>query len=619
MRRLSRRGLLKTGAAATALVLTSPLVNARESVASMESVTGVPGIHFTPIPPQPVTQNHVVVAEGHEQSVLLRWGDPVVPGTPHDWNELNQSPERQDLQFGYNCDYIGWHILPWGQKSSQRGLLWVNHEYTNEELMFPGYDPDNPTEDQVNIGIAAHGGSIVELQRDQHGQMQVMWNSSYNRRITGTTPMQVTGPAADHPWMTTQWDQNTQTVLGMLNNCAGGITPWGTVLTCEENFHQYFGNLSHLSEEDPRYAVHDRYGLPGEASDRKWERFHGRYDIGIEPNESFRFGWVVEIDPYNPASIPVKRTGLGRFRHEGATWGYSPSGRVAFYSGDDSRFEYVYKWVSDEAYEPLKRGMAQSLLDDGTLYVARFNDDGSGDWMPLRYGEGPLTEENGFTSQGDVLIKTRLAADELGATRMDRPEDIQQNPVNKKVYVALTNNTNREADDTDQANPRPDNQFGHIIELTEDGDDAASETFTWEIFVLCGDPEDESTYFAGFPKENVSPVANPDNLNFDMAGNLWISTDGAPRSLEMADGLHVVPTEGPQRGNLQHFLSVVEGAECASFDFTHDNLNLFVAVQHPAEGSDLGQGGPQWPDGGNLPRPSVIQVWATNGGKVGQH
>ncbi|MEZ4520085.1 MAG: DUF839 domain-containing protein [Thermomicrobiales bacterium] len=286
--------------------------------------------------------------------------------------------------------------------------------------------------------------------------------------------------------------------------------------------------------------------------------------------------------------------------------------------------------MSDEAWDPLKRGMAQSILDEGVLNVARLADDGTGEWVPLVYGEGPLTEENGFTSQGDVLIKTRIAADLVEATKMDRPEDMQQNPVNKKVYVALTNNTAREEPGT--ANPRVDNAYGHILEITEDGDDAISTTFTWDIFILCGDPSDESTYFAGFPKEAVSPVANPDNVNFDAAGNLWISTDGQPGSLDLADGLYVVPTEGPERGNLQGFLSIVTGAECASFEFVNDDRNMFVSVQHPAEGSDVNHPGivdnddrpvpgpdeAQWPDGGFFPRPSVIQVWSENGGRIGE-
>lgn len=614
-RRLSRRGLLKSGAAAAAVVLAGPALSLGQKSSAQTVVS--PGIRFTPLAPQPAANQSVMAPDEYEVAPLLRWGDPITRESPA-WDPENLSAAAQAMQFGYNCDYIGYVPLQDGTGVSARGLLWTNHEYTNEELMFAGYDPANPTREQVDIALQAHGGSIVELRRDAQGRMHVEIGSPYNRRITATTAMLVSGPAVGHEYLQTELDQSGLLIEGMLNNCAGGVTPWGTILTCEENFHQYFSHNQKLPDDDPRKALHDRYGLPDGASERRWERYYGRFSVADEPNEPFRHGWVVEIDPSDPDSMPVKRTAMGRFRHEGATFGHSPSGRVAFYSGDDERFEYVYKFVSDDAWNPIKRGMGQGLLDNGTLYVAVFNDDGSGDWLPLRYGEGPLTEENGFTSQGDVLIKTRLAGDALGATKMDRPEDIQQNPINKKVYVALTNNTARTAEDADTANPRAENAYGHIIELTEDGDDSAAEAFTWDIFLLCGDPADESSYFAGFPKDNVSPIANPDNVNFDMDGNLWISTDGQPGTLELADALHVVPTEGPERGNLQQFLSVTAGAECASFEFVIDYRNLFVSVQHPGEGGTVEEPVSQWPDGHGRARPTVIQVWARDGGRIGQ-
>lgn len=614
-RRISRRGVLKAGAAAAALVLAPGAASAgAQTIGKARGPRPDQGIRFTPLGDEPASNQWVKVAEGYDHGVLLAWGDPIHDGLdPFDPSAL--TAEEQKMRFGYNCDYIGWHEI----SANGDGLLWVNHEYTNEEIMFAGYDPDNPTKEQVDIEMAAHGGSIVAMRRDADGRLRSELGSEYNRRIHAFTEMSITGPAAGHDWLKTSADSTGLFVHGMLNNCAGGITPWNTVLTAEENFHQYFGNTDGLSDDDPRKAVHERYGMPGGHSDRLWERYYPRFNVEVEPNEAFRFGWVVEIDPMDPDSTPVKRTALGRFRHEGATWGYSPSGRVAFYSGDDARFEYVYKYVSDEAYDPLKRGMGQGLLDNGTLYVAVLNDDGSGEWLPLRYGEGPLTEENGFSSQGDVLIQTRIAADLLGATKMDRPEDIQQNPVNHKIYGAFTNNTQRTEDDVDASNPRPDNAYGHIIEFTEDGDDAASETFTWDIFILCGDPSDDSTYFAGYPKENVSAVACPDNVNFDSAGNLWISTDGQPGTLDQADGLYVVPTDGEERGNLQRFLSVVDGSECASFEFTRDNRNLIVAVQHPGEGGTFEEPVTTWPhDGTGIARPAVIQVWAEDGGRIGQ-
>jgi hypothetical protein len=462
--------------------------------------------------------------------------------------------------------------------------------------------------------------TVVELVRDSDGTWSPNLGSSYNRRITAKTPITISGPAAGHEWLQTDEDPSGSEILGTLNNCAGGKTPWGTIVTAEENFHQYFANLIDLDDDDPRKEVHERYGIPEEASERRWEDFYDRFDVSKEPNEPFRFGWAVEIDPYDPESTPVKRSSIGRFRHEAQTFAIAPSGQVAVYSGDDARFEYIYKFVTEGTYNADDREANIGLLDTGTLYVAKFNEDGTGEWMPLIYGEGPLTEDNGFTSQGDVLVKTRLAGDALGATKMDRPEDIEPNPVNQKVYIALTNNTQRGTEDkagTDAMNPREENAYGHVIELTEDGDDHAATSFTWDIFMLCGDPEDPSTYFTGFPKEQVSPIANPDNVAFDNAGNLWISTDGQPRTLESNDGLFAVPVSGPERGFVRQFFSSVAGAEVCGPEFNPDNSALFLAIQHPGEGGTFEEPVSTWPDGDVPPKPSVIVVQREDGGPVG--
>lgn len=621
-RRISRRGLLRASAAVSAGAVAA--VSGMDRVLQIDGLAEVPtaaaalpgGINFQPIQVAPVDSPQPTVAEGYAWAPLVRWGDPIHGNAPA-FDPLIQSRERQELQVGYNNDYIGYHPLPFHDVTSTRGLLWINHEYTNGELMWADYTPGFPTREQADVELAAHGGSVLEVERLAGGELRVNRNSPYNRRITAFTPTVFSGPAAGHELLRTSRDPFGAEAVGMLNNCAGGFTPWGTVLTCEENFQGYFSYLNGLEDDDPRKAWHNRYGIEKEGSAYGWEQHYARFSVPNEPNEPFRYGWVVEIDPYDPDSIPMKRTALGRFRHEGATFGHSPSGRVVFYSGDDQRFEYMYKFVSNAAYDPLKRGMGQRLLDDGVLYVAALDDAGNGSWLPLVYGEGPLTEENGFTSQGDVLIHTRFAADLLGATKMDRPEDVQQNPVNRKVYAAMTNNNQRTDDATDGANPRGGNVSGHVIEITEQDNDAASTSFTWEIFLLCGDPSDKSTYFAGFPKELVSPIACPDNVNFDGQGNLWISTDGAPSPLDQADGLFVVPTEGPQRGRVAAFFSVVAGAECASFEFVHDHHVLVVSIQHPGEGGTVAEPiGENWPDGGIVPRPTVVQVWKTDGGRI---
>jgi hypothetical protein len=445
-------------------------------------------------------------------------------------------------------------------------------------------------------------------------------DSPYNRRVTATTPISIVGPAAGHDLLKTRADSTGMEVIGTLNNCAGGLTPWGTFVSCEENFHQYFGNRALLNEDDPLLTLHARMGMPEAASERQWERFVDRFDVTKEPNEAFRFGWAVEIDPYDATSVPVKRTALGRFKHEAVNLVVTPSGNVVVYSGDDERFEYVFKFVSTGVYNPDDRAANMNLLDEGTLFVARFAADGTGEWLPLTYGEGPLTEENGFASQADVLINARGAGDVLGATKMDRPEDIEHNPVNGKVYMVMTNNTERGtpvgAEGPNPSNPRPENQHGHIIEVTEDGDSAAT-TFTWDIFLLAGDPADESTYFAGFPKEQVSPISSPDNITFDLDGNLWISTDGQPRTLQVNDGLFAVPVDGPERGYLRQFFSGVPGSEVSGPVFTPDNTTLFLEIQHPGEGGTYSEPASRWPDGEGPPRPALVVIQAEDGGRIG--
>lgn len=605
-RRLSRRDVLKSAAVASSVAIIASVAVGAETAAAQRISTPA----FAKIDPTAPEIDDVKVPEGYYARTLIRWGEPLTNEAPVH-NVWEQTPQAQAQQFGYNCDFVGFLPLPLGSNTSNRGLLAVNHEYTNEELMFAGYDPKNPTRNQVDVAIAAHGLSVVEIQRAPDGSWSYVRGSQYNRRLTGETPMRISGPAAGHPWLMTSEDPTGTTVRGTLNNCAGGKTPWGTVLTAEENFHQYFGNLNGLDRNDLRYAMHRRYGMPAEASERQWEQYHARFDIGKEPNEGFRHGWMVEVDPYDPTMTPVKRTALGRFRHEAATIGVAPNGKVAAYMGDDAVFEYVYKFVTAGTYNPRNRAANMNLLDEGTLYVAKFDDDGSGEWMPLIYGQGPLTEANGFGSQAEVLINVRKAADLLGATKMDRPEDVEPNPVTKKIYVALTNNTQRGGEGrapTDAANPRANNATGHVIEITETNNDYAATTFRWEMFILAGLPSDASTYFAGFDKSKVSPIAAPDNVAFDNIGTLWISTDGAARAIKYNDGLFAVPVQGPQRGNVQQFFSTVAGSEVCGPEFTPDNRTLFLAIQHPGEGGTFEKPISTWPDRVGLPRPSVITI-----------
>ena len=412
-----------------------------------------------------------------------------------------------------------------------------------------------------------------------------------------------------------------QAVRGTLNNCGGGVTPWGTLLTAEENFDKYFANKGSLDASDARKAIHNRYGFRDGNSEWRWENFHSRFDLSKDPNEPFRFGWVVEIDPYDAKFMPRKRTALGRLKHEAATVTVAPDKRVVVYTGDDERFDYVYKFISKRRLNP-RREDNFTLLDEGTLYAAKFEVDnagnGTGQWLPLTAGQGPLA---GW-SAAMVLINTRGAADLIGATKMDRPEDIETNPATGKVYVVCTNNSLRGTTGqpgTDPANAIARNTHGHIIEIAEASNNPASTSFKWDIFMRCGDParDEHNSYFAGCDKSKVSPVSCPDNIVFDRKGNLWIATDGQPNSLKKNDGIYAVPVQGPDRGYVRQFLSASVGSEVASLAMTPDDKSLFASIQHPGEGSknlEPTNLTSRWPDG-EFPRPSVVAV--TKGETIG--
>jgi uncharacterized protein len=404
--RIERREFLKgMAAAAPALVVGgSALGGAVEALAQKggekiavteELSQGVNALTFQPISLD--SSDNIKVPANYEQKVIIRWGDPILPGAAAiDYN--NQNGTTQAGQFGYNCDFITVFPLPatfaekdengkgakygqtedGGQTPLTRALLCVNHEYTNPELMFPNYVGGSPTVDQVNAEIAAHGHSVVEIVLGQNG-WQYVPTSTFNRRFTGETVMELTGPAAGDDMLKTSGDTTGRSVRGTLNNCGGGWTPWGTILTAEENFNQYFSNNNALPTSDPRRAIHARYGLPTGASERRWENFHPRFNIGTEPNEAFRFGYIVEIDPYSPNSVPKKRTALGRFKHEAATTAVSADNRLVCYMGDDERFDYMYKFVTAGTISA-NRAENANLLDTGILYVARFNANGTGEW-----------------------------------------------------------------------------------------------------------------------------------------------------------------------------------------------------------------------------------------------
>lgn len=554
---------------------------------------------------------------GYRAQVLLRWGDPLLPDAPP-FDVARQTASAQAGQFGYNCDFIAFFPLPAGGRASDHGLLVVNHEYTLPGLMFPGLGAGRDSarrasREETRVEMASLGGSVVEVRREGDGWKMV--EGRYGRRITLETPTVLSGPAAGHPWLRTRSDPTGRRVAGMLANCAGGQTPWGTVLSGEENFHLFFGGAA---GKDPLRA---RYGV-AERSAYAWHRHHPRFDLAAEPNEPNRFGWVVEFDPYDPASTPVKRTALGRFRHEGATTVVDHDGRVVVYQGDDERFEYVYKFVTARAWDPSDRAANRDLLDEGTLHVARFHDDGRLEWLPLVHGQGPLTAANGFADQAEVLIATRRAADLLKATPMDRPEDVETNPATGRVYVALTNNSRRKPEGVDRANPRAANRHGHVIEIIPPDrsghpDHGAAEA-RWELFLECGRPGIDATaaFHSGTSADGW--VSGPDNFAFDAAGRIWIATDG---SGDIANGLYVADTGGPERALTRRFFRAPVGAEVAGPCFTPDGCSLFLSIQHPGQSADSHFDAPstRWPDfaDGMPPRPSVIVVTRGDGGPIG--
>jgi hypothetical protein len=624
--RLSRRaalaGLVGAGAAAS---LSGPLAGVAEAQPLAVPAQGGPSTLTFPELRQQLSQTHAV-AEGYDVQMVIRWGDPVLEGAPP-YDPRALTAEGQAKQFGYNCDYLDYFPLPQGSNASDHGLLCVNHEYTNTNLMFAGIGEGRAARGRTNkeqaaVEIAAHGMSVVEVRREG-GVWRSVPGGRYNRRITMETPMRISGPAAGHPRLRTSADPTGTRVLGTLNNCAGGNTPWGTVITAEENFNNYFGGDA--AETGAEAANYRRYGIQ-KAATWAWGRFFDRFNLDKEPNEPNRFGWIVEFDPYDPASVPVKRTALGRFKHEGATHAISQDGRVAFYSGDDERFDYLYKFVTARPWNPNDRAANRDLLDEGTLYVAKFEEQGRMRWLPLVFGEGPLTEANGFRSQADVLIETRRAADLLGATPMDRPEDVETNPVNGRVYVNLTNNSRRTQQQVDPVNPRARNVHGHIVEVIPPGagtdkvDHAATEA-RWEIFLLAGKPGTDSGARYHRATSDNGWLSCPDNCAIDSKGRIWISTDGAPENAGIADGLWAADTSGYGRALTRLFFQAPTGAEVCGPRFTPDDRTLFLAIQHPGEdpGSTFEQPSTRWPDfkDGEPPRPSVIAIVKRDGGVIG--
>ncbi len=611
---ISRRGFVKAGLAATgtvyfgeveSLLSAVPAVALRDEPGNERTLLGFKGIPVS-------AADTVVVPEGYSVKVLIAWGDPVSDGPAFRQDASNTSVE-QALQWGMHNDGLVYFPI----HGSARGLLAQNNEYIDDALLFPDGNA-NWTPEKTKKTLAAHGVSIVEIERGHHRDWRVVRPSKYARRVTGLTPIRIGGPAAGDKRLKTKDDPTGRLVLGTLSNCAIGVTPWRTFLTCEENFDDYFRTPSGPAPG----SLEARYRLDTKGEGYLVHTTDSRFRVADEPNEPNRFGWVVEIDPFDPQSIPMKRTALGRIKHEGAKVQETRQGKIVVYSGDDEQFEYIYRYVSNLPWREARR-KGISPLDDGILYVAKFLADGTGEWLPLTPDNVALKN----WSLNDILINTRGAADALGATKMDRPEWIDTFPANLTVIATLTYNTLRGVGShpaVDAANPRAKNVYGHVIRWTyaRDWTDA---NFRWEIFALCGDPTKAGT------SSNVigDKYGSPDGIYVAPSGRLWIQTDVSRTTIGTGDylgfGNNQMLCANPETRETRRFLVGPKTCEITGAMLTPDERTMFVGIQHPGEAPSrvndpaLPKRYSSWPDGpgGGRPRSACIVITKDDGGVIG--
>ncbi len=620
-RAYSRRGFLKSGIGlSAALFLAGPLAAYAKSDNKDGDKQSSSLLGFNAIPIS--TDDTIKIAAGYTAAVFAPWGTPLFPDAPAWKPDGSDEAAAQARQVGDNHDGI--HFFPINGSSSE-GLLVLNHEYTTAEdgdyiWLFGAKGTQPWTADKAAKAMNAHGVSIIHIARNGGGKWEIRLDSRYNRRITASTEMDLTGPAAGSDLLKTKADPGGTRVLGTFNNCGNGWTPWNTYLACEENFNNYFGTTS---GNDTRNAAQKRYGLAAKGTDYRWEEFVDRFDYAKEPNESNRFGWIVEIDPFDPLSTPKKRTALGRIKHENAAYALSADKRIVIYMGDDQRDDYIYKFISEGSYQ--EGGDNSALLDAGKLYVAKFQDGktggdfmGVGEWVVLDKGSNAtLAVDANFANQAEILVNTRLAADAVGATKMDRPEWVSVHPDSGDVYVTLTNNDKRTA--TDAANPRAANIYGQIVRWREAGGDAAAMTFEWDIFVLAGNPvkytdrADLKSGSANVTRDNT--FNSPDGLAFDKAGRLWIQTDGKYSNSGEYEGQgnNQMLCADPASKEIRRFFVGPRECEVTGITFTPDSKTMFINIQHPGEGGDS-----HWPDGGGaMPRSATVIITKDDGGVIG--
>ncbi|MBT8171165.1 transcriptional initiation protein Tat [Phaeobacter gallaeciensis] len=552
------------------------------------------------------TSDSISVPAGYKAEVVVRWADAMWSDSVAFDQDTRGTAKTQARTFGDNTD--GMEVF----MHEGRTLLTINNEYTNRSIIWGNRADAKPeNDDDIEKGLLAHGVTVVEIGHDGD-RWGVVIDSPFNRRITPNTEMILTGPAAGHALVKTDADPAGITTLGTWNNCGSGKTPWGTYLACEENFNGYF------SAEDENHEVSaelKRYGVSASDWGYSWAKIDDRFDVAKNPNEPNRVGYVVEIDPRDANSTPKKRTALGRFKHENAECVVNNDGRLVIYMGDDERGEFLYRYVSDGVYAA---GVdTDALMENGTIFAAKFHDTGAGEWLAL-------TPETTGMTQAEICVHTRIAASKVGATTMDRPEWVTANPNSSELYCALTNNknrglkTNKGGDETPVGgpNPREKNKYGQIVRWTPMNDDHTSAEFKWDLYVLAGNPKVHSDDKAGSENVNLGNMFNsPDGLAFDSTGQLWIQTDGkySNEGDFEGQGNNQMLAGDPVTGEIRRFLVGPREAEVTGLCWSGDRKTMFVGIQHPGE-----RGNSNWPDGGNtVPRSAIIAVTRDDGGLVG--
>ena len=615
---LSRRGFISAGALCGAAMFLGGGLLGRSALAAGVSAANSNLLGFDSI--NAATTDTISLPPGYRASVLISWGQSLQAAGPAFDPAGNGTASEQEVQFGDNNDGMSLFAFP---DDPNRALMAINNEYTNYRYLYPhGGTPASAEE--VRKAQASEGVSVIEIQRKGNG-WQFVQGSPYNRRIHGNTPIRLSGPAAGHELLRTQADATGTHALGTFQNCANGKTPWGTYLTCEENFTDCFGS------SDPKQAfdaAQKRYGAVAASKDINWHQHDPRFDLALNPNELNRHGWVVEIDPFDPLSTPVKRTALGRFKHENAALAETGDGRAVVYMGDDERGEFIYKFISRDRIDHQNPKANRDLLDHGTLYVARFdggdsNPDrpkGHGQWVELSHGKNGVDATKGFANQAEVLIHARMAASAVEATRMDRPEWIVVSPKDGQVYCTLTNNVKRGEDGQPVGgpNPREKNVYGQILRWNAHKGDHGADTFDWDLFVVAGNPavhgQQAKGGSANITAQNM--FNSPDGLGFDAAGRLWILTDGDVSNAGDFAGMgnNQMLCADPASGEIRRFMVGPIGCEVTGISFSPDHKTLFVGIQHPGE-----NGGSTFPEHlpNGKPRSSVMAISREDGGIVG--